>query len=73
SRVKMRRDMPAALAEAEEKGEARGQIARIQSFQMLLRQDVTPREQLQTASLFELEILSARLEAELNAKLANPT
>lgn len=68
SRLKMRRDFSAALADAENKG---GQIGRIASFQRLLRREITPREELQLLSLADLERLAARLEAEVKAKLGN--
>lgn len=79
SRLKMRRDITAALDDArtegeatgEARGEARGQIARIHSLQRLLHSEMTPPDQLQMISLAELEGLAARLEAKLNAKLGN--
>lgn len=71
SRLKMRRDISSAITEAEEKGERKGQIARMQSFQRLLREDVTPREDLQARTLWELERFAAQLEHQLNAKLGN--
>ena len=83
SRLKMQRDVYTALAEARQEGRAEGRqegqqegraearIAQIQSFQRLLRQEIMTPEQLRACSFAELESLSARLEAELNAKLAN--
>ncbi|HVX13028.1 MAG TPA: Rpn family recombination-promoting nuclease/putative transposase [Pirellulales bacterium] len=71
SRLKMQRDVYTALFEAREEGRAEGQIARIQSFQRLLREEVTALEQLRALSPVELESLAARLESELNAKLTN--
>jgi predicted transposase/invertase (TIGR01784 family) len=83
SRLKMQRDVYTALEEAREEGRvkgraegrdegrAEGQIARIQSFQRLLRQDVTPQQQLQSLPIQELETLAVRLEAELQAQFKN--
>jgi predicted transposase/invertase (TIGR01784 family) len=75
SRLKMQRDVYTALVEAREEGRqegrAEGQIARIQSFQRLLRQDITTLEELHALSFADLESLAARLEAKLNANLAN--
>lgn len=71
SRLKMRRDISSAITEAAEKGESKGQIARIQSFQRLLRQNITSREDLQGRPLAELERLASQLEDQLNAKLGN--
>lgn len=75
SRLKMRRDINTALAEADEAGEARGRIAvqitRIQSLQRLLRQEISPHEQLKTLSFSELENLAVGLEDQLEARLAN--
>lgn len=71
SRLKMQRDVYTAIAEAREGGRAEGQIARIQSFQRLLRQQITPPEDLHALSFADRENLADRLEAELNRKLAN--
>jgi predicted transposase/invertase (TIGR01784 family) len=58
-------------AEGRQEGRAEVQIARIQSLQRLLRQDVQSAEQLGTLSLAALESLVASLEAALDAKLGN--
>ena len=75
SRLKMQRDVYTALVEARDEGRqegrAEGQIARIQSFQRLLGQEIIALEQLHALSLGDLESLAARLEAELDARLAN--
>lgn len=79
SRLKMRRDINTALAEADEAAETRGrekgrkeiQIARIQSLQRLLRQEISPPESLQSLSFAELEDLAVQLERQLDARLAN--
>jgi predicted transposase/invertase (TIGR01784 family) len=52
-------------------GRAEGQIARIQSFQRLLRKNLSTLEDLRALALDDLESLAARLEAELSANLAN--
>ena len=75
SRLKMRRDISTALSEAEEIGEARGQvriqILRIQSLQRLLRQAISSPERLQSLSLTDLEKLAVQLEVQLDARLTN--
>lgn len=53
-----------------EEGQAEGRRALIESFQKLLRREALSREQLQRLSLPELENLAARLQTELNARLA---
>ena len=81
SRERMQRDVYTALAEAEDRGEARGlekgraegQREHIGYLQRLLRHKTTAREKLQKLSLPELDALAARLQAELDAKLANGT
>ena len=59
------------LQQGREEGRAEGQIARIQSFQRLLRQDVSSVEQLHATALADLQDLAARLEAELAARIPN--
>lgn len=59
------------LKQGRSEGRTEGQIARIQSFERLLRQKITAAEQLRMRSLTELEELASRLEAELNAMLVN--
>lgn len=71
SRLKMRRDISTALSEAEVVGEVRIQVRRIQSLQRLLRQPISPPEQLQSLSFMELENLAIQLEDQLDARLAN--
>jgi predicted transposase/invertase (TIGR01784 family) len=79
SRLKMQRDVYTALIEAREEGRtagreegrAEGEIERIRSFQRLLGEEVTDRQQLQALSLGELEGIAARLEADLKAQLKN--
>jgi predicted transposase/invertase (TIGR01784 family) len=83
SRLKMRRDISTALAEAKESGEAEGwekgrdegrvevQVRRVRSLQRLLRQQIRSPDELKTLSSSELESLAVQLENELNAKLAN--
>lgn len=75
SRLKMRRDISTALAEADELGEARGrtavQITRIQTLQRFLRQEVSSQDQLKTLAFSELEDLAVQLEEQLEKRLAN--
>lgn len=75
SRLKMRRDISTAIGEAREAGEAKGrtdvQITRIRSMQRLLRQEISPSEQLSALPFSELERLAVQLEDQLDAKLAN--
>lgn len=87
SRLKMRRDISAALAEARQAGEAEGlqkgiekgiergradvQIQRIHFLQRLLRREIVSKEELQARSFQDLADLAARLEDELSAKLGS--
>ena len=57
--------------EGRAEGRAEGQVARIQSFQRLLRLDVTNWQELESLPNEELEGLAARLEAELKRQLTN--
>lgn len=57
--------------EGREQGRVEGQIARIQSFQRLMRQDITAVEQLQQLPVADLQRFAERLEAELGARLSN--
>lgn len=56
--------------EGRTEGRAEGRRALVESFQKLLRREALSREQLQRLSLPELEDLAARLQSELNARLA---
>ena len=58
------------IEQGREEGQAEGRRALIESFQKLLRREAISREQLQRLSLPELEELAARLQTELNARLA---
>jgi predicted transposase/invertase (TIGR01784 family) len=75
SRQKMQRDIYTALAEKLDEGRAEGAVAvqtqRIQSLQRLLRQQISPAEQLKTLSPAELENVVAQLEGQLESKLTN--
>lgn len=57
--------------EGREEGRVEGQMARIQSFQRLMRQDITSVEQLRQLPFADLQRLAERLEAELGARLSN--
>ncbi|HJT31082.1 MAG TPA: hypothetical protein VJ783_03370, partial [Pirellulales bacterium] len=59
------------IEKGREEGRAEGRRAHIEYLQRALRREVASREQLQKLSLPELEDLAARLQAELDAKLAN--
>jgi len=70
-RLKARRDLNAALSDAEQAGGARTRRGDIQSLQKSLGQNVTPLKQLQALSWDELETIWADLQADLQATLAN--
>lgn len=79
SHLKLQRDMYTTLAEAEDRGEARGieqgrartLISLIPYLQRVLHHEVVSREQLQALPLPELDALAARLQAEIDAQQAN--
>jgi flagellar biosynthesis/type III secretory pathway protein FliH len=75
SRLKLQRDIYTALKEArdegEEKGRQEGRIERINFLQRLLRQALTPVDELQKQAPADLERLVEQLEAEALARMGN--
>lgn len=66
----LRQGIEQGREEGRTEGQAEGRRALIESFQKLLRREALSREQLQRLSMPELEDLAARLQSELNTRLA---
>jgi len=79
SRLKLQRDIYTALKEARDEGEEKGRqeerrdgrIERIHFLQRLLRQGLTPVDQLQKQAPADLERLVEQLEAQALARMGN--
>src|SRR5258708_4013857 len=66
ARVKVQRDELSRLHSAREEGREQGEaLGAVHAYQKLLRQPLTPREELLQQSLEELQQLARRLEQEL--------